>query len=165
MDAKNKVLCPQCEAKLENGSITEADVEASIKLVSLIKKEPDVNRFTLFSCREIGENMIIILSKSDIATVRKSRTMYRNIRSKFKKMIWLVDADNTDERFIENLLFPTKVLSVNSVWAPGGKQKAKAIISGKWSPKFPIDTDRVKRIVKDVRNLDVEIEFEIKAGR
>jgi len=53
-------------------------------------------------------------------------------------------------------------LSINAVWAPGGVQKTKAVVSGKWTPKFPIDTEKVVQIVKNARNLDIEIEFEDK---
>jgi transcription antitermination factor NusA-like protein len=73
-----------------------------------------------------------------------------------------VEADETDSKFIEDLFFPTKILSINSVWAPGGVQKTKAVISGKWTSRFPIDTKKVVEIVKNARNLDIEIEFEVK---
>ena len=36
-DAKNAVLCPQCEGKVESGSLSKADVDASIKLANLTK--------------------------------------------------------------------------------------------------------------------------------
>ena len=54
------------------------------------------------------------------------------------------------------------LLSINAVWAPGGVQKTKAVVSGKWTPKFPIDTEKVVQIVRNARNLDIEIEFEDK---
>ena len=41
-------------------------------------------------------------------------------------------------------------------------EKTKAIVSGKWTPKFPIDTKKVIEIVKNVRNLDIDIDFEDK---
>ncbi|MBT4973177.1 MAG: transcription elongation factor NusA, partial [Thaumarchaeota archaeon] len=41
-------------------------------------------------------------------------------------------------------------------------QKTKAVISGKWTSRFPIDTEKVVEIVKNARNLDIEIEFEVK---
>ena len=58
------------------------------------------------------------------------------------------------------MFFPTKILSINSVWAPGGVQKTKAVVSGRWTPRFPIDLDKVKQIVKEARDLDIDIEFE-----
>jgi transcription antitermination factor NusA-like protein len=76
--------------------------------------------------------------------------------------MWLAEAEENDKKFIADLFFPTKILSINSVWAPGEGQKIKAVVSGKWTNKFPIDTNKVIQIVKNARNLDIEIDFEEK---
>ena len=161
-DAKNAILCPQCEGKVDEGKLTKADVEASIILAKTAKTNKEIENFTLFSCKEVEGNFVLTLSKNDIMIIRQSRTLYRTLQDQFKGKIWLVEADETDKKFIEDLFFPTKVLSINSVWAPGGTQKTKAVISGKWTPRFPIDTKKVIQIVKNARNLDIEIEFEDK---
>jgi transcription antitermination factor NusA-like protein len=160
-DAKNAVLCPQCEAKVETGEITKADVEASITLAKIAKSNKEIENFSLYSCREFQGNFIIALAKNDIMKIRQSRTLYRLIQDQFKEKIWLVEADETDKKFIEDLFFPTKILAINAVWS-GGIQKTKAVVSGKWTVKFPIDTKKVIEIVKNARNLDIEIEFEDK---
>ena len=59
------------------------------------------------------------------------------------------------------LFFTIKILEINVVWAEG-VQKTKTIISGKWTSKFPIDIKKITEIVKNVRNLDIEIVFEDK---
>ena len=159
-DAKNSLLCPMCESKVESGEITKADVEASMNLAKVAKTNKSIDNFTLHSCKEFEGNFVLSLGKEDIRTIRQSRTLYRTLQEEFKGKIWLVEADETDKRFIEDLFFPTKILSINAVWAPGGIQKTKAVVSGKWTPKFPIDTEKVVKIVKDARNLDIEIEFE-----
>ena len=159
-DAKNAVLCPQCEGKVESGILSQSDVDSSIVLAKIAKSNKEVEEFTLFSGKEFEGNMILALDKKDILKIRQSRTIYRILQEQFESKIWLVEADETDKKFIEDLFFPTKILSINSVWAPGGVQKTKAVISGKWTPKFPIDTKKVVEIVKNARNLDIEIEFE-----
>ena len=161
-DAKNAVLCPQCEGKVDTGNLTKADVDASITLANIAKSNNEVEKFTLYSCRELGGDYVLSLAKNDIMVIRQSRTLYRLLQEQFKSKIWLVEADETDKKFIEDLFFPTKILSINSVWAPGGIQKTKAVVSGKWTPRFPIDTEKVVEIVKNARNLDIEIEFEDK---
>ena len=161
-DAKNAVLCPQCEGKVESGELTKADVDASIALAKIGKKATELENFTLYSCKEFGGNYVLSLAKNDIMAIRQSRTLYRLLQDQFKGKIWLVEAEENDKKFIEDLFFPTKILSINSVWAPGGIQKTKAVVSGKWTPRFPIDTEKVVEIVKDARNLDIEIEFEHK---
>lgn len=163
-DAKNAVLCPQCEGKVDAGQLTKADVDASIILAKIAKSNNEIEDFTLYSCREFDGNYVLSLAKNDILIIRQSRTLYRTLQEQFKGKIWLVEAEETDKRFIEDLFFPTKILSINSVWAPGGVQKTKAVVSGKWTPKFPIDTEKVIHIVKNARNLDIEIEFEDKRG-
>ena len=161
-DAKNAVLCPQCEGRVESGELTKADVDASIALARIGKTVNELENFTLYSCKEFDGNYVLSLAKNDIMAIRQSRTLYRSLQDQFNGKIWLVEAEETDKRFIEDLFFPTKILSINSVWAPGGIQKTKAVVSGKWTPRFPIDTEKVVQIVKDARNLDIEIEFEHK---
>ena len=161
-DAKNAVLCPQCEGRVESGELTKADVDASIALARIGKTANELENFTLYSCKEFDGNYVLSLAKNDIMAIRQSRTLYRLLQDQFKGKIWLVEAEENDKKFIEDLFFPTKILSINSVWAPGGIQKTKAVISGKWTPRFPIDTEKVVQIVKDARNLDIEIEFEHK---
>ena len=160
-DAKNAVLCPQCEGKVDSGVLTKADVDASITLAKIAKTNKEIENFSLYSCKEFQGNLILSLAKNDIMIIRQSRTLYRLFQNQFKEKIWLVEADETDKKFIEDLFFPTKILTINAVWAEG-VQKTKAIVSGKWTPKFPIDTKKVIEIVKNARNLDIEIAFEDK---
>ena len=160
-DAKNAVLCPQCESKVESGELTKADVDASITLAKIAKSNKEIEDFSLYSCKEFQGNLVLELAKNDIMKIRQSRTLYRLLQDQFKEKIWLIETGETDKKFIEDLFFPTKILAINAVWA-GGIQKTKAIVSGKWTPKFPIDTKKVMEIVKNARNLDIEIEFEHK---
>jgi transcription antitermination factor NusA-like protein len=153
-------LCPQCEAKLENGQLTKADVDASIKIAKLAKTNSEIDKFSLFSCREVAGEFVLYLAKSDIDVIRQSRTLYRTLQSEFSGKIWVVESEANDRKFIEDLFFPTKILSINVVWVPGGIQKTKIIVSGKWTARFPIDITKVANIVKQIRQLDVVIEFE-----
>ena len=160
-DAKNAVLCPQCESKVDSGELTKADVETSIALEKIAKSNKEIEDFSLYSCKEFQGNLILELAKNDIMKIRQSRTLYRLLQDQFKEKIWLIETGETDKKFIEDLFFPTKILAINAVWT-GGIQKTKAVVSGKWTPKFPIDTKKVVEIVKNARNLDIEIEFEDK---
>ena len=159
-DAKNAVLCPQCETKMSDGRITKADVDASIKLATLAKKNPQIEKFSLSKCIEIDGNYVLYLSKDDVLTIRQSRILYRIIQNEFPGKIWIVESTENEKKFIEDLFFPTRILSINSVWAPGGIQKTKAVVSGKWTPKFPLDINKIIQIVKNAKNLEIEIEFE-----
>ena len=158
----NGILCPQCESKLDSGKLTKADVEAAIKLVHLSQKIPQIEKFTLNSCRESTGNYVLYLTSSDIMTVRQSRELYGLLQREFPGKIWLVEENASDKKFIEDLFFPIKILAINRVWALGGIQKTKVIVSGKKTPRFPIDTDKVVSITKDIRGMELVVEFERK---
>ena len=71
-DAKNSILCPQCERRVEEGELTKADVDASIKLANLAKSNQEIDKFTLYSCKEIDGNFVLSFSKNDIMTIGKA---------------------------------------------------------------------------------------------
>lgn len=161
-DAKNSVLCPQCEDKVRSGKLTKADVDASMSLGRIGKSNKAFESFTLYSCKEFDGDFILSFAKNDIMAIRQSHTLYGILQKQFKGKIWLVEAEETNDQLVIDLFFPTKVLSINKVWMRGGSSKTKVVISGRWTAKFPIDIEKVIKMVKYLRNIDMEIEFEDK---
>lgn len=131
-----------------------------MKLAKLAKTNSDIDKFCLFSCKEVLGEFVLYLARANIDTIRQSRTLYRTLQKEFPGKIWVVESEANDRRFIEDLFFPIKITSINVVWVPGGIQKTKVIVSGKWTPKFPLDIKKIENIVKELRQLDLVIEFE-----
>jgi transcription antitermination factor NusA-like protein len=95
-------------------------------------------------------------------TIRQSRELYRILQGEFSGKIWLVHQDPDDKKFIEDVFFPIKILAINQVWAVGGIRKTKVIVSGRKTPRFPIDINKVIAIVHDLRKIELVVEFERK---
>jgi hypothetical protein len=115
----NGILCPQCESKLDQGTLTKADVDASIKLVKLSQKIPPVDKFTLNACRASHGDYVLYLNSQDIMTIRQSRELYRILQGEFPGKIWLVHQYSYYDKFLEVVFFPMKILLINKVLAPG----------------------------------------------
>lgn len=161
-DAMNGILCPQCESKLDSGKLSKADVDASIKLVQLSQKIPQIEKFTLNSCQESNGNFVLCLNSTDIMTIRQSRELYGILQGEFPGKMWLVEDGADDKKFIEDMFFPIKTLAINHVWAPGNVRKTKVIVSGKKTSRFPIDVDKVIAISQHLRKIELVVEFERK---
>jgi transcription antitermination factor NusA-like protein len=147
---------------LGSGQLTRADVEASMKLVRLSQKISQIEEFTLDSCQESNGNYVLYLSSADIMAVRQSGELYHILQSQFPGKIWLIEKSSDDKRFIEDLFFPVKIVIINQVWLPGGARKTKVIVSGRKTPRFPIDIDKVIAVAKDLRKIELVVEFERK---
>ena len=137
-DAKTGILCAKCETKLRLGHLTHADIEGAMKITKIAEHNQDVNKFTMISAAKVDDDFILILRGSDIIVLRTNTSLSKKFEDEFQSKVWFVEAEATDRRFIENLFFPAKVLTVNLIWLPDGNKLTKAIVTdgnpSDWSP-------------------------------
>ncbi len=158
-DAKTGILCSKCESKFKNGHLSVGDIEASMKLTELADKKSIIDKFTLVGAHKIDEDLILILPTSDISILRSNTELLNYIKKEFNNGVWFIESGATERRFIENLIFPVKIISINLVWLPDGNKLTKIIISKKKNQDINIDTQVVTRIAKEIRNIELLIEF------
>ncbi|MDG6940084.1 MAG: transcription elongation factor NusA [Nitrososphaerota archaeon] len=159
-DAKVGVLCPKCEAKLREGELSRSDVDISFMLAKLGGRLPLLEKLTLKRALEIDGDIVLLLGQGDMSAIRGNSSFPRELEGALSRRVWLSEAESDDRRFTESLVFPAKIMTMNTVWLPDGSKIMKVIIPGKRSPRFPVDLDKVKRIVKETRNIDLVVRFE-----
>lgn len=158
--AKTGILCPNCEAKLRAGHISRADVIVSVQLTKLAEKLPELDKVTLVRALDIDGGYVLVLKGGDLAMLRRESQAIRKIESELQKKVWFIEGEASDRKMLEDLFYPIKIVTVNMVWLPDGSKLTKAIILGRKTEKFPLDVDQVKRVVKEVRGIDLLVEFE-----
>jgi hypothetical protein len=160
-DAKTGTLCAKCESKLKLGQLKQADVEGAIKLTKLADRNQDVNKFTMIGAARVNGDFVLILRGSDISVLRSNTMLPTKFEHEFQSKVWFVEAEATDKRFIENLFFPMKVLTVNLIWLPDGSKLTRVQIASKSNNSESKDTiEKIKKIAKEIRNIELLVEFE-----
>lgn len=158
-DAKTGVLCAKCEARLQSGSLTQDDVDASIKLSKVAGKSPEVDKFTLVKSARVDDDFVLVLRNPDVMTLRRNQALAERIGKEFGQKVWFVESESSERQFVESLFHPARVLSVNQFWLPDGKV-TKVVVAGR--PDQKKDTAKIQKIAKAVRNVELLIEFEIR---
>jgi transcription antitermination factor NusA-like protein len=158
-DAKTGVLCSKCEAKLQSGSITQDDVDASIKLSKVAGKSQEADKFTLVKGARVDDDFVLVLRGSDIMSIRSNPNLSERISKEFGQKVWFVESESSERQFLESLFHPFKIINVNQFWLPDGKV-TKVIAAGRQDPR--INVEKFKKIAKAVRNIELLVEFEIK---
>ncbi|MCP8315614.1 MAG: hypothetical protein H3Z51_01960 [archaeon] len=158
--AKTGILCPNCEAKLRGGHISKADVEVSVQLTRLAEKLPELDRITLIRAFDIDGGYVLVLKAGDLVTLRRESQTAKKIESELQRKVWFIEGEASDRKMLEDLFYPIKIVTVNMVWLPDGSKLTKAIIPGRKTERFPLDIEQVKRVVKEVRGIDLLVEFE-----
>ena len=161
-DAKTGILCSKCETKLRLGHLTHADIEGAMKITKIAEHNQDVNKFTMISAAKVDDDFILILRGSDIIVLRTNMSLSKKFEDEFQSKVWFVEAEATDRRFIENLFFPAKVLTVNLIWLPDGNKLTKAIVTDGNHSELESNVEKIKKIAKEIRNIELLVELQQK---
>jgi hypothetical protein len=73
--------------------------------------------------------------------------------------VWFVESDSSDRRFIENLFFPRRVLSVNLVWLPDGNKLTRIILDTKDTANSQQDIQKIQGIAKKIKDIELLVEY------
>jgi hypothetical protein len=147
-----------CEAKLKSGSITQDDVEAATKLIGLADRNQEINKFTLIRGTRVHGDFVLVFRGSDVSVLRGNEELASKIEKQIGQKVWFVETEASDRRFIESLLHPLKVLSVNFFWLPEANKLTKVIIADD-GKNTSVNIDKVQKIAKAIRNIELLVEF------
>ena len=159
-DAKTGMLCGNCEARLRRGEITRADVEASKAVAQLSDRVPELSKVTLRRAFEANGSFVLEFERSDMHALRANPLLASELEGVLKGKVWMVAAGGNDRRFLEDVFFPAKVLTVNTVWLPDGEKKTKVIVPARRSERRIGDFDKLREAVKRARGIELLVETE-----
>ncbi len=161
-DAKTGILCSLCENKLKNGQLTQEDVEGSIRLTRLSSKIQELDKLTLVNSRKVEEDFVLFFRHSDIILLRSSEKMVDILEKEFHGNVWLMEADCSPRRFLENLFFPIRVLNSNMIWLPDGHKVTQVTINDKDYAKISEKVFKIKLIAEKIK--EIELMIQVSAG-
>jgi transcription antitermination factor NusA-like protein len=159
-DAKTGTLCSKCEDKLRSGHLTQADVECAVKLVKIAERDQEINKFTMINAYHVNGDIVLVLQRSDLSALRSNVGLSRKIQQQFQSKVWFVEAEATDKRFLENLFFPARILTINLIWLPDGNKLTKVIVASKNAQVSGINVEQIQKITKTVRNIELLVDLE-----
>jgi transcription antitermination factor NusA-like protein len=163
-DARTGILCGNCEARLRKGEISKADVEASKAIAHLADRIPEISHVTLKRAFEANGSHILEFEQSDMGALRANPLLQSELEGALKGKVWLVGAGGNDRKFLEDVFFPAKVLTVNTVWLPDGGKKTKVIVPARRSERRIGDFDKLRDAVKQARGIELLVETEREAA-
>lgn len=163
-DAKTGILCANCESRLRRGEISQADVEASKAVAHLAERMSGLGKATLKRAYQAAGSYVLEFEQSDLAALRADPDLLGELEGALKGRVWVVGAGTSDRQFLEEVFFPARVLTVNTVWLPDGGKKTKVIVPGRRSERRIGDFDKLRDAVKEARGIELLVETEREAA-
>jgi hypothetical protein len=158
-DAKTGVLCGRCEERLRCNDLTKDEVYASVILTKLTLRHSEVDKFSLVTAFKVEDDYVLVIRGSDLLVIRSHEEIRIDVETLFNARVWFVESDSSERRFLENLLYPRKVLSVNLVWLPDGKKLTRVILETKNVSNSQYDVPKIQRIAKKIKDIELLVEY------
>jgi len=162
-DAKTGILCANCEAKLKSGQITRAEIDASRALVSHSDRNPLLSKAELTAAYETSGAYVLEFVTPDFQHLRDDPTLRSELEASLKSKVWLVQKGSSDRKFLEDLLSPVKVLTVNTVFHPDGTKRTKVIVPSRRMERQVGDFDKLRSAARKARGIELLLETELEA--
>jgi transcription antitermination factor NusA-like protein len=158
---KSGILCRKCQEKIEKGQITDLDLKIIRLLTELEKENPALQDVTYHKAVEAENNVVILVDRRDMGKILSggAKTVHA-ISDSIGKKVKILSYGGDDRQFLEDLLSPLSILTLNTIWIPDGSTETKAIISCREPRRMPVDLALVKGLAKDIRNMSLRVEFE-----
>ena len=163
-DAKTGILCAKCEERLQRGEISKADVEASKALAKLADHAQGLSRATLKRAWETRGSYVLEFEQGDLPALRSIPDLAEELEKSLGGRAWVVGAGGNERKFLEDVFFPARVLTVNTVWLPDGRKRTKVIVPRRRSERRFGDFDKLREAVREARGIELLVETEGEAA-
>ena len=137
---------------------------ASKAIAHLADRIPEISHVTLKRAFEANGSYVLEFEQSDMGALRANPLLQSELEGALKGKVWLVGAGGNDRKFLEDVFFPARVLTVNTVWLPDGGKKTKVIVPARRSERRIGDFDKLRDAVKQARGIELLVETEREAA-
>ncbi len=154
------MLCSGCEEKLENGEITETDVEVSRILQDLSSEHASLRDSAILKIFDMENVIVLITAEGDGAkVVGRSGEIVKKIAERIDKSIRVVEKSPEHLETIKGLLSPAEVESVNTVFSPEGQSK-KIVVNEEYDGKINLSVGEFEEIIREITGESYQLSFE-----
>ncbi|MEM1584529.1 MAG: hypothetical protein QXF28_05635 [Nitrososphaerota archaeon] len=158
-DLKSGMLCPRCEEKILRGLYDDLDIKVMKTFIELEKELPKLAKTGYVKTVEFADTIYIILKEDSLKYIDQE-TLYllkKKLREKLGKKIKIIEDDKNVSRFIEKLVAPARIITINKIWLPDGSEEMRVILDRERSLQA---ASSVIEVVKKVKHITLRIDFE-----
>ncbi|RLI13202.1 hypothetical protein DRO33_01625 [Candidatus Bathyarchaeota archaeon] len=155
---KTGVLCQRCEEKLRSGKLGPSYMEIARLLLELEAKGIGaLQQAHLLNVAEVGDVLVLVFKRGDLTRLRPVRgRLARALEERTGKRVHLIEGDVDERTFLEQLFWPSTLLTINKIWLPDDSVETRVILRGK-KPWAKIDA--LKQVAKQLKGLSLRVEF------
>ncbi|MFB0568259.1 MAG: hypothetical protein ACETV0_01365 [Nitrososphaeria archaeon] len=159
---RSGTFCPQCEAKIRSGKVSQLDVDVTRLLLDLEPQFPALQDATYIKAAETEDFLAVVLKEGDLSrmSVNVLTKLARGLSAAIGKKVKFLEDSSDPTKFLESLVAPARIIAVNQVWLPDGSVATRIILDDKRSLRM--SENSIIELGSKIKNMSLRIDFERK---
>lgn len=159
--ASSGILCGSCSDRLDEGEITDLDIEIAKALIELEKDNKNLGGSTFYRSIDSKNLLVLIVGEGEVSNFIGARgKVIKRLQDRFRRTIRIIEKSKDVLKILKDLISPARILGINQIYLPTGEVEKKARIYQADSNKFPVDPEIVEELIKKLTGIRVRIAFE-----
>ena len=118
----------------------------------------DLDKLTLMSSKRVDEEFLLYFRAPDISFLRSNEGLIRKIQEEFHGNAWLIEADSSPRKFLENLFFPIRIGNSNMIWLPDGHKVTQVTVAKKDFTRISEKVEKIRHIAEEIKDIELLVE-------
>ncbi|MHC1637425.1 MAG: hypothetical protein ACXQTU_04570 [Candidatus Nezhaarchaeales archaeon] len=147
---KSGLLCKTCDEKLRKGEITKLDIEIAKWFLENENKYPQIKDCTFHKAVQ-KDNLLVILVGCKAKTLGMLwRRVGKALSEERGVNVRIIERTSSLRGFLSQLLFPAKVITLNTIWLPDGTCESTVKIAPEDIKKLPADVKVLEEVIREL---------------
>ena len=105
----------------------------------------------------IDNYLILMFKRGDLPLVLTyGKKLIREMERRFGRRVYIIEDHPNFREFVESLLYPTPVETINIIWLPDGSKETRIVVRGRLDRRRE---ELIKKIIKELRGIEVKVGY------
>lgn len=159
----SEFLCSSCQEKLDSGDITEFEIELAKELLQLEEEEPEkfgfLKEISFFKAIDYEDVVILVVGKND--KLKITPELLKLIKASYEiEEIILIEKTKNPRAVIDNLISPSKSVSLNEIFLATGDIEYKSVIPKDEKENYLFTKEELEDLIQELTGNITRIEYQ-----
>ncbi len=159
----SEFLCSSCQKKLDEGEITEFEIDLAKELLQLEEEESEKFSFlkdiSFFKAIDYEDVVILVVGKKD--KLKIPQMLLDLIKTSYEiDEIILIEKTKNPRAVVDNLISPSKSISLNEIFLATGDIEYKAVIPKEEKDNYLFTKEELEELIQELTGNLTRIEYQ-----
>lgn len=147
---KTGLLCKTCDEKLRKGEITRLDIEVAKWFLDNEGKYPQLKDCTFHKAVQKNGLLVVLIGCKNRGLATLWRKIGKALSDERGVNVRVVEKTTSLRSLLSQLLFPAKVISLNTIWLPDGSCESTVKIAPEDLKRLPADAKVLEEVIREL---------------